>query len=34
MNRLIAKELRLLGWVGPKVPSRKYWEYGVYNIET
>jgi broad specificity phosphatase PhoE len=34
INRLIAKELRRLGWSGPKVPSRKYWEYGIYKIET
>jgi broad specificity phosphatase PhoE len=34
MNRLIANELRKLGWKGPKVPSRKYWEFGVYQYET
>ncbi len=31
INRLIAKELRVLGWKGPKVPARKYWDYGVYQ---
>ena len=33
MNRLIAKELRKSGWEGPKVPSRKYWEYAVYKVK-
>jgi broad specificity phosphatase PhoE len=31
MNKYIAKELNLLGWEGPKMPSKKYWEYGVYQ---
>jgi broad specificity phosphatase PhoE len=31
INRLIAKELRLLGWLGPKVPAMKYWEYSIYQ---
>ncbi len=34
LNRIIAKELRSLGWMGPKVPARKYWEYGIYRKET
>ncbi len=33
MNRLIANELRKSGWEGPAVPSRKYWEFGVYKIK-
>lgn len=32
MNRLIARELRLNNWQGPKSPGKKYWEYGVYNL--
>lgn len=30
MNRLIAKQLRLNNWQGPKSPGRCYWEYGLY----
>lgn len=32
INRFIASELREKGWNGPKVPSKKYWEYGVYRF--
>ena len=31
INHFIAKELRNRGWVGPKSPTKRYWEYGVYN---
>ena len=30
MNRLIAKQLRLNNWQGPKSPGKNYWEYGLY----
>ena len=30
INKYIAKELRLQGWTGPKLPSKGYWDYGVY----
>lgn len=31
INRFIANELRKRGWSGPKIPSRKYWDFGIYN---
>jgi len=31
VNRFIAKELLSIGWDGPKIPSNKYWSYGVYS---
>ncbi len=31
INTYIAQELKFLGWDGPKVPSRDYWDYGVYK---
>ena len=31
MNTYIAKELLLLGWAGPGMPSKNYWEFGVYQ---
>ncbi len=31
MMMLIAKELRLLGWTGPKRPADKYWQYSIYR---
>jgi hypothetical protein len=31
LNAYISKELRLLGWNGPKIPSKTYWDYGVYQ---
>ena len=31
MNRLIAKELQLNAWAGPKSPGKKYWEFGRYK---
>ena len=31
MNRLIAKQLRLNNWQGPKSPGSNYWEYGLYT---
>jgi len=30
MTMLIARQLLLLGWSGPKRPGNKYWEYRVY----
>ena len=31
INTYIAKELRALGWSGPKLPSKHYWDYGEYH---
>jgi broad specificity phosphatase PhoE len=31
MTALIAKELVLLGWVGPRRPAHRYWEFSVYK---
>ena len=31
INAYIAKELRSLGWNGPGIPSKRYWEFGVYR---
>lgn len=31
MNSLIAKRLRRAGWMGPRLPSRRNWEFGVYE---
>lgn len=33
INRFIAKELLLNGWVGPKNPGKNYWEFGVYHYQ-
>ena len=33
LNAYIARELDALGWTGPKMPSKRYWEYGVYQPE-
>ncbi len=30
-NRLLAKELKSLGWYGPGNPGSKYWSFGVYQ---
>jgi len=30
-NRILAKELKSLGWAGPKNPGSKYWSYAVYS---
>ncbi|MEO0455194.1 MAG: histidine phosphatase family protein [Cyanobacteria bacterium P01_A01_bin.114] len=30
-HRLIAKELRQLGWRGPRVPNSSYWGYSLYS---
>lgn len=30
-NKFLAKELRLLGWSGPRNPGSKYWHFGVYK---
>jgi len=30
-NRLLVKELKSLGWSGPKSPGSKYWSYAVYG---
>ena len=34
INTYIAKELKLLGWDGPKSPSKRYWGYSVYHKNT
>lgn len=34
MNRLIAKELRALGWSGPTKQGSKYWSASVYALKT
>ena len=34
LNRSIAKTLIKKGWLGPKNPGKKYWEYGVYTYAT
>ncbi len=34
INLFIAKELRGRNWVGPKKPSKKYWEFGVFAQKT
>ena len=31
MNTYIARELRALGWLGPRIPAKKYWEFGIYQ---
>ena len=31
MNALIGKELIRSGWAGPKRPSHRYWQFGVYR---
>lgn len=30
-NRLIAQQLCLNNWAGPKSPGKKYWEFGLYR---
>lgn len=30
MNHFIAKELRRIGWSGPRSPGKKYWEFAHY----
>jgi len=30
-NRLVAKELRALGWSGPRNPGSNYWGFGVFT---
>lgn len=32
-NRILAKELRRSGWVGPKNPGSKHWSFGVYEYK-
>jgi broad specificity phosphatase PhoE len=32
MTMLIAKQLLAQGWVGPKYPINKYWQFTVYNF--
>jgi len=34
MNVYIVKELKLLGWQGPDFPSKRYWQYGVFEKVT
>ena len=34
INRFIANELRERGWIGPKSPSKRYWEFGVFKRKT
>jgi len=29
-NRLLANELKALGWAGPKNPGSKHWSFGIY----
>ena len=31
LNRLVARELRQLGWVGPASPGSDYWQHGTYR---
>lgn len=31
LNYFISKELRKDGWKGPTVPSRTFWDYGIYE---
>lgn len=31
MTALIAKQLTLMGWVGPKRPAHGYWQFSVYR---
>lgn len=31
INKYIANELRSQGWKGPRLPSKGYWDYGVYQ---
>lgn len=33
LNAYIARELSAQGWKGPKMPSKRYWEYGAYQPE-
>lgn len=32
-NRILANELRKLGWSGPKNPGSKHWSFGVYECK-
>jgi broad specificity phosphatase PhoE len=34
MTALIAKQLLLKGWVGPKRPAHRYWQFSVYQFST
>jgi broad specificity phosphatase PhoE len=34
MTMLIAKHLLAMGWVGPKLPVNKYWQFSVFSSET
>ena len=34
MNMLIVWQLSALGWVGPKRPANKYWQFSVYHAPT
>lgn len=31
-NKLLAKELKSIGWTGPRNPGSKHWHYGVYKL--
>ena len=31
MNILIAHHLRAAAWRGPRIPSRKHWQFGIYE---
>ena len=33
MTMLIAKQLLSMGWVGPKRPVNKYWQFSVYYAQ-
>jgi broad specificity phosphatase PhoE len=32
INRLIAQELLLSGWKGPKSPGHHYWDFALYEL--
>ncbi len=32
-NIMIAKELKSRGYKGPRIPAKKYWEYGIYTLQ-
>ncbi len=34
LNWFISKNLRNIGWLCSKNPSGKYWEFGVYNLDS
>lgn len=34
MNTYIARELRAMGWSGPKQPGKGYWQFGIYQPQS